>query len=75
MSNLIKVAAASRNQKQDELLALARSGVKLPMSIDAIIAIEQRGGIVDLETGEVIEGGATHTFTATEEGRKSVFRR
>lgn len=82
ISDLIKVSAASREQKQNELLELAKSGVTLPMAIADIIEIEQRGDVVDLNTGEVIKGGATQRFSATEAAteavggvRKSVFKR
>jgi len=81
IDGLIKVATSSREQKVRELTVLEKSGVKLPMSIDSIIAIEQRGDVVDLDTGQIIKGGAQQRFSVTEAGtnlppvRKSVFKR
>ncbi len=37
----------------------AMLGLVLPMPAAAIVAIEAAGGVVDLVTGEVIEGGAS----------------
>ena len=65
VNDLIKVAAESRERKQNELQALEMSGVKLPMSIADIIAIEQRGDVVDLDTGAIIPGGAEQQVAVT----------
>lgn len=70
ISDVAKGAALLREQKQAELLELARSGVTLPMKIDDIIEIEQRGDIVDLETGQIITNGAQQRFTVTDLARK-----
>ena len=76
ISDLIKVAAESREQKRNELQALEMSGVKLPMTIDDIIAIEQRGDVVDLDTGGVISGGAEQRVAVTAAAARVVpFRR
>ena len=69
INDLIKVSAESREQKQNELLALAKSGVKLPMAIADIIEIEQRGDVVDLDTGEIIPNGAQQRITVTKFAR------
>ena len=70
ISDVAKGAALLREQKQAELLELAKSGVTLPMKIDDIIEIEQRGDIVDLETGKIITNGAQQRFTVTDLARK-----
>lgn len=70
ISDVAKGAALLREQKQAELLELAKSGVTLPMKIDDIIEIEQRGDIVDLETGQIITNGAQQRFTVTDLARK-----
>mgnify|MGYP000667982223 CR=1 FL=1 len=70
INDLAKGAAFQREQKQAELLALAKSGVVLPMKIDDIIEIEQRGDVVDLDTGEIIRNGAEQRITVTKLARK-----
>ena len=70
ISDLANVVASQREQKRGELLALEMSGVKLPMAIDDIIAIEQRGDVVDLDTGGIIPNGASDRFSVTEKARQ-----
>ena len=70
ISDLIKGASSQRDQKRAELTALQMSGVTLPMSIDDIIAIEQRGDVVDLITGEIIPNGSAHRFSTTDAAKK-----
>jgi len=56
-----------------ELLQLQSEGVNLPLPPERIIEIESQGGVVDLETGEILWGAADgHTFTLTEKGREYV---
>lgn len=53
-----------------ELLQLESEGLSLPYPAHQIIHIEANGGVVDLDTGEILWGAAdTHTFTLTEEGK------
>lgn len=56
-----------------ELLQLQAEGVKLPYSPERIIEIEQQGGVVDLDTGEILWGAADgDSFRLTEKGREHV---
>ena len=72
IKGLIRVASDSRSQKIAELKALEADGVVLPMSISDILAVEQRGDVVDLDTGAIIKGGATQGISLTKFGRAQV---
>lgn len=74
---LVKLASEARENKIIELQNFAEeSGKKLPMTIRDIIAIEQRGDLVDLDTGEIIPNGAQDRFAVTETAVTQVpFRR
>lgn len=45
------------DQRIAELQALEADGVTLPLPVEQIIAIEDAGGMVNLETGKVLWGG------------------
>lgn len=70
ISDLVAGVSSQRDQKRAELTALQMSGVTLPMSIDDIIAIEQRGDVVDLSTGVILRNGAQDRFGVTDLARK-----
>lgn len=56
-----------------ELLQLQAEGVKLPFPPERIIEIEAQGGVVDLDTGQILWGAADgHTFKLTEKGKEYV---
>lgn len=51
--------AVTADERIAELLELAEEeGITLPMTPEEIVAEEDKGNVVDLVTGEVIEGGA-----------------
>ena len=50
----------------NELKELEASGVKLPMTPEEIVRIEAQGDLVDLDTGEVIQAGASIRVRITE---------
>ena len=54
----------------NDLRELEASGITLPMPAEQIIMIEAQGDFVDLDTGEIIKGGALDRFDITEQGRQ-----
>ena len=56
----------------NELKELEASGVQLPMPAEQILWIESQGHLVDLTTGEIIQGGATERIAITEAGKEAL---
>lgn len=56
------------NRRQELLDLVTREGIALPMSIEEILALEDDGHVVDLETGHIITGGAELRVSLTVAG-------
>lgn len=54
------------NTRVRELVELAATeGFTLPLSAEAIVALEDQGHVVDLTTGQILNGGANDRFSLT----------